>query len=66
MDWDMGFIKDIPLTERYRLQFCAEFFNIFNWVNFSDPISTYSSGGFGSINGAGDPRIDQFALKFFF
>lgn len=65
--WDMGFFKDIPLRgERYRLQFRAEFFNIFNRVNFNDPTNSVSSGGFGQIRGAGDPRIGQLALKVFF
>jgi hypothetical protein len=68
--WDMGFFKNIPLkSERYRLQFRAEFFNTFNRVNFSDPSNQafqVSSGNFGQILGAGDPRIGQLALKIFF
>jgi hypothetical protein len=65
-NWDMGLFKNFPFTERYRLQFRAEFFNIFNWVNFADPISSVASGGFGSITAAADPRIGQVALKLFF
>jgi hypothetical protein len=69
--WDMGFFKDIPLHESWRLQFRAEFFNIFNRVNFQQPnqsnqVDTVSSGGFGSIRAANDPRIGQLALKIFF
>jgi Carboxypeptidase regulatory-like domain len=71
--WDMGFFKDIPLhSERYRLQFRAEFFNIFNRVNFNNlvfagsPTNAVGGGGFGQILGAGDPRIGQLALKVFF
>ncbi len=64
--WDMGMFKDIPLTERWRLEFRAEFFNIFNRVNFNNPTTSRSSGGFGQIRGAGDPRIGQLALKIFF
>jgi Carboxypeptidase regulatory-like domain len=65
--WDMGFFKNIPLgSERYRLQLRGEFFNIFNRPNFNDPTNSVSSGSFGQILGAGDPRIGQLALKIFF
>jgi hypothetical protein len=69
--WDMGFFKNIPLHEHWRLQFRAEFFNIFNRVNYKAPDQTnqtnnVSAGGFGSIRGANDPRIGQLALKILF
>jgi hypothetical protein len=65
--YDGGLFKDIPLHgEHYRVQFRAEFFNLFNRVNLNDPGTTISSAGFGSIKGAGDPRIGQLALKFLF
>lgn len=64
--WDMGLFKNIPLSERFNLQFRAEFFNVFNNVNFSNPSSSVSSGGFGTITGSGDPRIGQLALKLIF
>ena len=32
-NWDLSIFKNIPLTERYRLEFRAEFFNIWNHVN---------------------------------
>ena len=35
--FDFSLIKDTPLGERADLQFRAEFFNIFNRANFSDP-----------------------------
>ncbi len=60
---DMGFFKNIPIRERVRLQFRAEFFNIFNRVNFSDPVTTANAAGFGSIRAATDPRIGQLSLK---
>jgi len=69
--WDMGLFKDIPLRERWKLQFRAEFFNVFNRVNFQQPnqsnqVDTVSSAGFGSIRAANDPRIGQLALKVIF
>jgi len=68
--WDMGFLKTFRITERANLQFRAEMFNIFNQVNFSNPNTRITGGGFGTINStqsyAGDPRIIQFGLKVVF
>jgi hypothetical protein len=47
--WDMGLFKTIPATERMRLQFRAEFFNIFNHPNFNNPAASVSSASFGQI-----------------
>jgi hypothetical protein len=66
MTWDVGVFRSIPLHERGSLQLRGEFFNVLNRANFSDPVATISSGGFGSITGAGDPRIGQLALKILF
>ncbi|PYV22160.1 MAG: hypothetical protein DMG24_17650 [Acidobacteria bacterium] len=35
-NWDFGLIKDFRLTERFKLQFRAEFFNAFNQPPFAD------------------------------
>jgi hypothetical protein len=61
--WDVGLFRNIHVHERVNLQLRGEFFNILNRANFNDPVATISSGGFGSITGAGDPRIGQVALK---
>lgn len=67
VNWDTGIFKEFQLAgERCRLQFRAEFFNTVNRVNFNNPNVTQSAGGFGSITGAGDPRIGQLALKLLF
>ena len=75
-NWDMSFFKNVPMSERLRLQLRAELFNSLNRVNLMDPgvspggtpVSTLSvtSAGFGSIRAAADPRIIQLALKLFF
>ncbi|HUA83275.1 MAG TPA: carboxypeptidase regulatory-like domain-containing protein [Bryobacteraceae bacterium] len=79
-DWDMGVFKNIPITERWRIQFRAEFFNTLNHTNFTSnqvggvgasssnnyPTLTFNSSTFGTITSAYDPRILQFALKVFF
>jgi hypothetical protein len=68
IDWDFSVHKKIPLSETKYLQFRAEIFNVFNRTNFSNPDGGYSDGAtaFGLITSAGDPRLLQFALKFFF
>jgi hypothetical protein len=62
-NWDFGVAKDFAIRESVALQLRGEFFNSLNHVNYADPVSTISSGGFGSIRGAADPRIGQLALK---
>lgn len=62
-DTDMGLLKQNKITERTSLQFRAEFFNLFNNVNFSGPNNNLSSSSFGQITSAGSPRILQLALK---
>ncbi|HKV47866.1 MAG TPA: hypothetical protein VJN69_07215 [Candidatus Acidoferrales bacterium] len=34
---DLSLAKNIPFSERVRLQFKAEFFNLFNHTNFNTP-----------------------------
>jgi hypothetical protein len=63
---DLGILKNTSITERANLQFRAEFFNVFNNVNFKLPNSRLTSGSFGAITSAFDPRILQFALKLAF
>ena len=62
-----GLMKEFPLHhERVKLEFRAEYFNLFNRVNFNNPASSLTGAGFGQITGAGDPRIGQLALKLVF
>jgi hypothetical protein len=66
VNFDVAFTKNFPIRERYRIQLRGEFFNLFNRTNLNDPTNSVASGGFGSIRGAGDPRIGQLALKIYF
>jgi hypothetical protein len=69
--WDVSLFKNftrIPLhtDEGATLQFRAEFFNAFNHTQFNGYFSTFGTTGFGGANGAHDPRVIQFGLKFMF
>ncbi|MFZ0808566.1 MAG: hypothetical protein WAN03_20400, partial [Candidatus Sulfotelmatobacter sp.] len=68
VDFDFSVHKKIALSETKYFQFRAEIFNLFNHTNFSNPDGGFSDGptSFGRISSAGDPRLVQFALKFFF
>ena len=49
------------------LQFRAEFFNIFNHPQFSNPASDFANGNFGQITSTSvNPRLIQFARKYIF
>jgi len=50
VNFDFAALKSFSLgTERLRLQFRADLFNLFNHTNFSNPVSDQSSGNFGKI-----------------
>jgi Carboxypeptidase regulatory-like domain/TonB-dependent Receptor Plug Domain len=81
INFDMAFAKTTAITERTKLEFRAEFFNLFNHANFLNPgvnnlgngIFSGSNGGsnpnsslFGQITSTYDPRIIQLALRLTF
>ncbi|HEY7616202.1 MAG TPA: TonB-dependent receptor, partial [Terriglobales bacterium] len=67
--FDVALIKDTPFgrrgsTELGIIQFRAEFFNIFNVVNFGLPSNIVRGSGFGLISRtAGSSRQIQFSVK---
>jgi hypothetical protein len=66
-NFDFALLKDTPVSERTRLQFRAEFFNLFNHTQFVNPDGNISDGAtFGTVVRARDPRLIQFALKLIF
>jgi hypothetical protein len=73
--------RSFKFKERYSLQVRADAFNILNHTNYVGAYApagqpagatygtlsqTLSSSNFGQITGAYDPRILQFAMKFYF
>jgi hypothetical protein len=71
-NFDISAIKNTPIglgrnPERVIAQFRAEFFNVFNIVNFGLPANIVLGPGFGVINRtAGTSRQIQFSLKVLF
>jgi len=67
VNFDMSLHKDTAITERARLQFRAEVFNILNHTNFADvPGRTAFTATFGRYTSALNPRQMQLALKLLF
>lgn len=68
-NWDFSLIKHFKITERQDLRFTADFFNIWNHANFSNPVATDVEipGNFGQIvSTKGVPRLIQFSLRYAF
>lgn len=62
---DLGLMKNIQMTERFKLQFRSDFLNTFNNVNLNAP-NTGVGSGIGLIQSAQPPRNIQFALKLYY
>lgn len=69
---DTALVREIPITERFRLNFRAEAFNVFNHPQYGVPSGNLSSStSFGQITteanatgiGTGTPREIEFALR---
>jgi hypothetical protein len=74
-DVDLSVFKNIPVTERVKVQFRAEMFNLFNRINLASGPGSVSGGivsdTIGDFNGApgigpGEAFNTQFALKIIF
>ena len=58
-----AFTRTSRFTEKSKLQFRSEFFNVFNHTNFGNPTTTVGSGNYGRITSALDARIIEFSLR---
>ena len=68
---DLSLFKQFVITEAWKVEFRAEFFNSFNHANFNNPSGSFTAASattsFGKITSTvGDPREIQFALKLYF
>jgi hypothetical protein len=63
---DFSVLKNFPITERVRLQFRGEFFNILNHPNFGPPDMNISNTTAGVISTAYDGRSIQMGLRLSF
>jgi hypothetical protein len=61
--WDASLIKNFKLSERWKVQFRAETYNLANYANLANPNTDPTSTAFGTITGQDPPRSWQFALK---
>jgi hypothetical protein len=60
---DLSLLKTFAVTERARLQFRAECFNLANHANFGIPDNDIASPNFGRVLESGAPRLMQFGIK---
>jgi hypothetical protein len=61
---DFALFKNTKMSERVGLQFRAEFFNLFNRVQFNFPGQAVGNPQFGIVGSqANNPRLVQFALR---
>ena len=60
---DSSVFRMIPLGERVRMHFRAEFFNTLNHANLGNPVSSVSAVNIGRIQSTSAPRILQFGLR---
>jgi len=58
--------KTFALTERFRMEFRAEAFNLTNTPSLGNPNGNFGTTVFGTITTAGDPRVFEFVLKLHF
>jgi hypothetical protein len=66
---DLSVLKNIPVGERFRIQFRAECFNVTNTVNWGYPNVDYQTPLAGQVSNTANnenPRQFQFALKALF
>lgn len=64
--YDLSVGRTFEVSEHKSVEFRSEFFNAFNHAQFFNPDHFGFDANFGQITQARDPRIIQFALKFYF
>jgi hypothetical protein len=66
-NWDLSLQKSTAITEKMRVEFRWDIFNLANHTRFFNPDGSTTDGAdFGRVKRAADPRLMQFALKLYF
>ena len=65
-NFDIAVSRRFQFTERWKMEFRSDFFNILNHANWNNPTSSVTSGTFGQIVSFGSPRLIQMAVKLYF
>jgi hypothetical protein len=71
-NWDLSLLKNFAFTEKFRVEFRAEAFNVWNHPQFEGNSNlgglgnNFGAGNFGQITAAYDPRELQLGLKVIF
>jgi len=66
IQWDMSATRRFRISERFKMEFRSDFFNIMNHANWGNPATGLTSATFGQITSFGSPRLIQANLKLFF
>ena len=64
--FDVALSRNFQFKESQKVQIRAEAFNLTNSFRMDNPTTDINNATFGQVITALDPRIMQFALKYFF
>ena len=64
--FDLALSRTFQFHETQKMEFRAEAFNVNNSFRMQNPTTDFNSNIFGQVTSGPDPRIMQFALKYFF
>lgn len=63
---DVSAARTFPISERFRLEFRGQFFNVLNIANFDIPGHTLGNSDLGIISSARPARVGELVLRFIF
>ena len=66
IQWDMSASRKFSFSERWKLEYKSEFFNIMNHANWNGPSAGLTSSTYSWVTAFGGPRLIQMSLKLTF
>ena len=66
INFDINLQKNFAITERIGLEIRSSFYNAFNHANLGSPANNLTSGNFGAITSASNPRVVEFGSRLSF